>query len=404
MLKSIPALLLTLPMLAQSSLIVGRIGHREGSSFLLYVGGAGDSFFQELQTLIRTDELAEMDIELGVMRANSPDYTRLAYELRLGQDTLWVLTDNKGRALLQGNKPPKAVDMRSALDEAGVKSPVRILRDFLRQHPDHLDARLHLIERLRSIAEVRTRNTLKLSMKSALELSPNDPSYWSRQQSALIDTSPLDGKLLKPEDDIKIWGPYAQELQTIFSSDDWRLMPISKISGQIPLEACSPTMIQTYRRHNAKVESFLEELPHDSSLWRYYAWTYSITRRGSVRTLLDRLVPTPNLAWPASEALSLLISQERTNGDWGFIAETMMSNWRRFRFAVINVRSRFGNQPELEPWQTAYLKGELDYVWRDYFSPLLESLIKTNRISDAEAFIIDMAGHPAQRTIPNILR
>ena len=402
LLKSIPALLLALPMLAQSSWIAGRIGHRESSSFLLYIGGLGDSFFQELQTLLRTDELLEMDIELGFMRATSPDYARLVRELRLGQDILWVLTDNRGRALLQGNKIPNPADMRSALDAAGAKSPIRVLRDFLRQRPDHLEARLHLVERLRRIAESRTRNILQLGMKSVNNLDPNNPSFWSRDMS-VIDTSALEGKLLNPEDDIKIWGPYAHELQTIFSSDDWRLMPISRVQGQIPFEVCSPTMIQIYHRHNAMIEAYLEELPSNYILWHYYAWTQAITGQTSARALLDRLlpvpVPAPGSIWPTSEALSLLISQERAKGNWGFIAETLMSNRHRFRFAVIDASRQFGSQPELEPWQTAFLKGELDKVWRSYLSPLLESLIKTNRISDAEAIIIDMASHPVQKDI-----
>ena len=386
-------------MMAQSSWIANRIGHREGASYLLYIGKWDDPLYKDLQALLKTDELTEMGIEHGSVQTNSPNYANFARELGLRQDSLWTLTDNKGRRLLQGDKLPGATDLRNALDEAGIKSPIRVLRDFLKQHPGHLDARVHLLGRLREIAENRTRNALQLNIRSPRELGPNDPAFFSSEISAAffgvihVDTSQLEGARLNPEDDIKIWAAYAQELWTVFSSGDWRLIPMS--IGQMPLEACSTTMIQIYRRHVPSIEAYIEELPSDVNLWAYYGWVTSITKQGSVKTMLDRLTPFPGASWPTRLGLNLLATEEAEKGDWSFLANTMTSNWPKYRSSISNPEMGISvGESAPDSIKTAFNTGRLDVIWQPYLKLLLESLIRTNRIADAETILSDVASIP----------
>ena len=398
--KAIPAILLCIPMMAQSSWIASRIGHREGASYLLYIGKWDDPLYKDLQALLKTDELTEMGIEHSSVQTNSPNYDNFVRELGLRRDSLWALTDNKGRRLLQGDKLPGAADLRNALDAAGAKSPIRVLRGFLKQHPGHLDARVHLLEHLREIAENRTRNALQLNIRFPDELGPNDPAFFSSEfSSALygvspaIDTSQLEGARLNPEDDIKIWGAYAQELWTVFSSGDWRLIPM--YIGQIPLETCSPTMIQTYRRHIPGIAAYFEELPSDANLWTYYGWVTSITKQSSTKTMLDRLTPSPGALWPTGTMLNILATEEAAKGNWGFLADTMMSNWYRYRSSISNPGLRIlVGESAPDSVKTAFNTGRLDVIWQLYLKLLLESLIRTDRIADAETILIDTASIP----------
>ena len=400
MFKAIPVVLLSVPMIAQSQWVAGRVGYG-GSAFLLHVGERGDPLYEALQELLWTDELAEMGISFESLQITSPVYAQLRNELGLASDSTWALTDNRGRRLIQGNKLPSAADMRNALNQAGVKSPVSVLRDFIKQYPDHLDARQQLLGRLRLIAENRTRRVLQLNVKSPIpELDSQDPMVAYRQRSRLVnvDTSQLEDKQLKPEQDLQIWGPCAQELQTLYSSGEWRILPAILSQHSIPADVCSPIMIQTYRRNLANIEAYIEEYPSSIELWRYYGWILSITKQSSVRTLFNRLVPSPYMLWPPEQALGLLVSEERAKGNWGFIAETLMSNWPRFRgFVYQSARMirTYGQPPDLAG--VSYAKGTLEVVWRDHLNPLLESLIKTNRIADAETIIFDAVKFNAYR-------
>jgi len=242
---------------------------------------------------------------------------------------------------------------------------------------------------------------LRLSYSSPRELGPNDTAFWSSELSTAlfgsiaIDISQLYEKQLNPEDDTKIWSNYAQELWTLFSNGDWRLISMwIDQTRRMPFEVCSPTMIQIYRRHITGIGAYLEELPHENSLWTYYSWTTSITKQGSTKTLLDRLVPLPGLRWPSAQALNLLASEEAAKGNWNFLAEIMMSNWPGFRLRISNPGIRISVENLPESMQATFYTGMLDGFWQAYLKLLLESLIRTNRISDAEAILFDVASIP----------
>ena len=394
--KAIPAILLSVPLMAQSSWIAARIGHIEGASYLLYIGERSDPLYQGLQALLISDELVEMGTELGAIQTSSPNYPNLARELGLKEGSRWALANSRGRCLLQGIEAPSAAEIREALDEAGAKGPIRVLRDFLKAHPDHLEARQQLLERLRGIAYARTRHALELTIDDPSGPVWTDPKAYARARSPLPDTSQLEGAQLEPEDDIRIWGPYAQELETLFSSVNWRLIQLPNTPLRLPLEACSPTMVLTYRRHNAKVEAWLEELSSDTQVWSYYAWTKGITKQRSVRSLLDRIVPAPYSPLPTA-AMALLFSEEGMNNNWGFLAETLMSNWPKTYTQVLSTArniKRMLESSEGNSRVTYYPEGVLELTWQQMISPLLESLIRANRIADAETVLRYVARFP----------
>ena len=363
------------------------------SCVLLHIGEPSSSVYTELYAIIRADELAEMRIKFRSLQPTSNDYFSYQQNVGLAKDSLWALivpaSSGRNRCLLQGTELPIIADLKNSLEMAGIKSPVRVLRDFLKTYPDHLDARLHLLTALREISVERTTNALELDVKVARD---EVASLFSN--SIFVDTGLLDDKKLSPERDVAIWEPYAQELQSLFASEDWSLVPFLTFPlEQYPAEVCSPIMIQTYRLILPKIEASLEEYPINPHLWLLYGWMASIARQNSATALLDRLTPPPDIQWPREDhwpplyVTSLLIAEAREKGNWELIAEILIQHWPKYRTQVL-LKRMFGAD---RPFRREVYKGLLDTVWQEYIEPLLESTIKANRVAEAESVLLDIA-------------
>ncbi|MDR2560885.1 MAG: hypothetical protein LBC63_03835 [Holophagales bacterium] len=407
---AVAAMLLTLPLAAQISWISLRIEQQGGSSCLLHIGKATDPLYKGLQKLTEAKELADIGLVFESVQAATPRYESLAKALGLARSSTWALTDKRGRRLLQGSQMPTELELKDALQAAGVKNPIKEMRDFLKQHPGHLEARAELMARLRAVAERRTKQALRLNIKPSIPTSVADLTndldwtdiYRLQSRSAVVDTSPMEGKQLEPEEDTLIWGAYAQELNETFASGDWRLMPMPRVQSLTSIEVCSPLMALTYRRNLSKIEDYLEEFPSSADLWKYYGWASAIAKRKSARAVIERLVEPPRVfsriesnvwegsntfGWPVEEAISLLVAEEREKENWGALADTLIAMWPKLRISM------FGNAMLYYEGTTGTMaqiaKAFREVVWQDYLCPLLESLIKANRAQEAEAILLD---------------
>ncbi|MCL1893644.1 MAG: hypothetical protein FWG02_05340 [Holophagaceae bacterium] len=413
-LKILMALMFFATAFAQSPLVerrmrTARFVNGSSSAFLLHIGEQSSSLYAGLSSLCKGDELLEMNLTFESVQTTSPVYSRFMSELRLGQNSLWALTDDLGRVLLQGSELPEADFLRQTLENAGIKSPVRKLRDFIKQHPNHIDARMHLLKILRNIAETRTMQTLQLDLKSMNNQGGAEVYYSIFTNSPLIDTSDLDEKTLSPQQDIKIWGPYAQEFDVLFNSGDWRFWNINNwfdFRRWVPVDACSPTVVQVYRRHISKVEEYLEAVPTNMQVWELYGWMHSIVKPGFSKSVLDRLIPPSDesTSWPYGKALGFFIAQEITRNNWDNIAETLWPRWNKIR---LGARFQIGQAERINAGITSITKeiienqskGMIEAVLKDTVLPLVESLINANRIHDAETIILDLAKFPAYKDL-----
>jgi len=411
MLKAtLAVMLLALPMVAQIKWVSFHIEQQGGSSCLLHVGKASDPLHKEFQKLAEAKELADIGLIFYSPQTNSPEYESLAKALGLARESTWALTDRRGRCLLQGSQMPTAIELKNALQEAGVKNPIKEIRDFLKQHPGHLEAKAELMARLRAVAESRTKQALRLNIKTPIPVALGiradydlTDMYRQVSRSAVVDTSPMEGKQLDPEEDTKIWGPYAQELNEAFASGDWRLMPIPQKMSNTPVEVCSPLMALTYRRNLSKIEDYLEEFPSSIALWKYYGWALAVTKKKAARATIERIVAPPRvlsqpalttMGWPVQEAMSLLVAEEREKGNWAFLADTLMARWSKARNEILIYTVLFDINASTQE-QTLSNKALQEVVWQDYLCPLLESLIKANRVQEAEAILLDAIKYPA---------
>jgi len=408
-LKPIAVILLAVPLLAQSPIVARRINpypnfipedRPMASGYLLHVGERSEPLRAGLQSLPSSEELAEMNIKFESIAENAPLYSQLAKEIGLLPGSKWALTDADGRLVAQGTEAPKAADLRKAMDGAGVKSPIQRLREFLKVNPSNLDARLDLLNMLLETAEAATKKVLQLGVP--LPAAARRRTRNSTSASLIFDLAPLDGKTLDSAEDAKIWGPYAAELDALFTNGDWRLLKLPD-STNAPLEAASPKMAQLYRRHLPKIESALEENPRSDDLWQVYSLARAVAGRGSVRTLVERLVPGPweEGSWPNDNVFALLMSEEMAKGNWGTVAQEHWSRWP----ALKNVaREKVEFLKELnaganvqESTTKAMIASEVAPLMKDNFAPLVESLLKAGRVQDAETVLTDIARLPDYR-------
>ena len=246
--KAILALILALPLAAQMP-----------SATLWHFGERAGGMYEGLRALLQTDELVDFAVNCYSVNNASRRYAPLSAELRLRPSSAWALADDRGRCLLQGGELPTAGELRKALDDAGIKSPVAILRDFLKQHPYHLEARIELLHLLRGIAERRTRRVLQVDVESTWELARKQDTegYYRLFSSAValhIPPSLVEAKKLEKGQDEQIWGDYSRELRTLFVDGDWRalLHQPSPNFVDVPFEVCSPMMVQDYGQHIKK--------------------------------------------------------------------------------------------------------------------------------------------------------
>jgi hypothetical protein len=119
---------------------------------LIYLGERSGPLYDGLKALPLSDELSDLMIDSYQITPSTDSFARLAH-LGLEHDSVWALTSRNSsgneHCLLQGSKLPTAAEIRGAIDVAGIKSPLVTIRSFLKQHPDHLEARMALLHILR---------------------------------------------------------------------------------------------------------------------------------------------------------------------------------------------------------------------------------------------------------------
>ena len=293
----------------------------------------------------------------------------------------------------------------------GIRSPIKILREFLKKNPDHLDARVYLLSRLRQLAETRTVKALQIEIKTASELAQqDDPELMYRSlNSAMsgftgnIDISGFKDKKLRDKEDIEIWGAYAQELDNLFKTGDWRLFVVFDTISLTPLEACSPLMQTLYRRLISQVLLALRERPDAAWLWQTYLWMRVIAGdKESIRRVIDTLPPSPHEETYYYYLLSILIKEAREQNDWKDLSDYL---WKGRYGCIINQNNNqnrlqaiemeeFEDEMEKEiPKRTIVAYSEINI--RNNIEPLLESLLRTSRVADAEYIVTNLARLPS---------
>ncbi|MCL1909248.1 MAG: hypothetical protein FWG12_07800, partial [Holophagaceae bacterium] len=281
------------------------------------------------------------------------------------KDSRWLVLDAQNQAVAYGNKLISADEFASQLQKAGLASPIRQLRDFLRQRPDHLEARADLLQYLR---------------RKALELAAKKTASPDAQGSGL-----------SPEDDLLVWAPLAQEVDATFRGD-WAgiAIPFFRAEEESQPEKNSPIMKGVFARHIGKVEAALQEAPTSQLLWSAWAWmARSLENRDWKKLLsgLDAFTYPKGPTCPAPNVAVWLIGEAKAAGDWEQVVELAKAGMYFDRNPIETI---------IDTWMGVGFTSEgtssplLGYPLNSAFVPMLEGLVRLGRLEEADAVFEDV--------------
>jgi len=214
----------------------------------------------------------------------------------LSASARWLALDNESKLILSGIQIPEPKEFDKLLDAKGIKTPLRKVRDFLRENPGHLDAMADLLK------EVRRR---------ALHKMPDGA------------TGDLDD-----ETDLRTWGVMAAETDKVFSGP-WLGVDISFFRlGKAPPEHCSKLMKATFRKHISKVEAAIHLHPAHWQLWNIWLWMAAGIGDYKWEKFIDGLQPvifsvpsalSLTISAPSVEACVWLVGEASTRKEWSVV-------------------------------------------------------------------------------------
>jgi len=307
----------------------------------------------------------------------------------------WAIVLPSGYIPISGNGPIDHEMIESALRKANVMPPIERLRKFLQLHPNHIEAREHLLRQLKQTAITKTDKLLNIQPSKVLMMQlfqagagdPNSPLF------EMPDMEPFIGKTLSDEDDKEIWGDFAAELNAAFQNGRWQKMDLCMHPLMDPMtECCSPTVKAIYARHINRVEQVLEQFPFDSALWDIWArmaLSGGNAKRG--QNLLDRLhTPPPELGlqWPPSKAVKAIAMLAANSEDWVSIQTLLAPALERWD-ENMQIKRRVG------PSSLLSYDGGAD--WDYELSLLIQSFLKSGKTGQAQAIVDNFAEFSSTR-------
>ena len=262
----------------------------------------------------------------------------------------WAAFDGSNCVIASGMDIPDTDALSAAMESFGIKSALKQLRDFVKSHPDHVDARTDLLK------EVRRR---------ALLAMPKD----------------LDADLDKM-DDLRIWGILAREFDLAMNSD-WIGFKLEFFRpDETQPERFSPLMKAVFRKHIGKVEEAIRELPTNENLWDLWAWMARTLNDRPALQFVQSLEPFVLPAWPncpSARAAAWLINAAMSSEDW----ETVIQLAKIGRgFGSYTIESRKWWSPGRFTRQTVSMP-IARYPEQSSYYPLLEALLKLGRVDEA---------------------
>ena len=265
----------------------------------------------------------------------------------------WVAFDGSNRVITSGINIPEAKTLSSAMERFGIRSTLRQLRNFLMEHPDHIDARADL---------------LKEARRRALLAAPKDAA-----------------KDLDTGDDLRTWGVLAREFDLAMNLNwvGFKLDFFRPEENQP--EHFSPLMKTAFRKHMGRVEAAIREFPANENLWDMWAWMSRTLGDWGGRPIfqfvksLEASSFSAKQKCPPPKVAAWLTGLAKSRGDWGTVAE-LASIGRSFDSNVVD---------SIFPWHPRTItvrrfKTNIPgYPVESAHYPLIEALLKLGRIDEA---------------------
>lgn len=366
---------------------------------LVVVDGPKGAWKAKADALAADPDWIGSDLSLAYYGAKAGEVAALLEQkYQSGPRPQWVLFGDGGRVVASGGKPPEGPALAKLAADGGIRSKLQILRDFVRTHPDHLEARGALCQSLEFRAAQLT--GIRLGEKTepirpaderfdmAKFQKERDAKAEAKEKKEQEDSAPKPAIELEPEQDQAIWGELADLLTRTFRSGDWLEMSSWEL---VPLDAAvhSPFMKAACRAAIPDVESALARNPGSWSLWQLWLGLARTDGGRPIRPLLDNLVPLPTLsptAWPPFAVREAYVKDARKRKDWLGIKDLLLPQieftrlWEAAKGQTTFLLKTDGKVQE-EP--------ETGDYWRSTLEPLVEALLHLGETAQADGLVRD---------------
>ncbi len=387
----LPSLLLAMPLAAQSPEVSGfeRELRTQRVAMLVVVTDAKGEWAKSLEKLRKEDAFIDLDLWLS-LRSKPEVITHLQDRYGLGPKPYWAVFA-QGRMVASGRQPPSAAELKSLRDQAAWPSPEEVYRRFLRENPDHRDARLRLLGILYSKAEWRTRVAMGLYTQP-LEASDLgwDPVKYEKQEEERAERKKREDeeakppKLLEPEEDERIWGAFADEWTKAVRAEEWREWGGSSFRADAMRH--SPRMKAAFRELVPQIETSLHQWPARWNYWQLWLQASEVLGGLPLRRVLDDLTPEPLNApdqWPPFAVRNEYLRDCRKRKDWAAVKDLLLPQWENERLwkgreTVRYVALKDGKELP-DSWDSS--------KWRDTTEPLVEALLRLGDTAKADEIV-----------------
>ncbi len=323
-----------------------------------------------LAELLKGEPLVESAFKVYSATTEGP----LGKELRgaFGWDgPRWALVNSRGQILLLGTRLPAARELWEQLRQAGVQTRMEVLEAFVERNPDHLEARAELLGERFSVAHRRMASFLKPQPKPTEDEKGPAP------------------ELIRPfgdEDDARIWGRLAAELEQFLISGDFHKTEGWAFLGRPQdVAAFSPAMKAAALKGLPVVEDALRQSPAHWILWSWWEKLSILAGGRSLSPLLASLTLLPGQGvneLPPEFILKGYLQRAKTGGQWKAIRDLLAPRWEAEQLTPTEVLALDANGKAREDG--------LGYSWDNYLGVLLEVRLRLGETQDADRMLTEI--------------
>ena len=343
---------------------------------LLLVGSPGDlgGASARFQALLDTDAMLDLKVRGRTVAEGDPGGSGLGGWLRarFGLDATgpaWGLILG-GQVLLSGRQLPEPEALAQALARAGIPNPAARLEVFLKDRPEHAEARRDLIQALR-------------------------PRLFARLGPGLAD-----GPEFGPAEDARIWGAMAQELDRLFQGEDWIGLRLNLDWGLFPEglpERRSPLMKALYRRHRPRVLAGLRRCPVSAAnavAWNNLLHMDAVLGDQELLPFLEGLswyqtTPVEAAMLPYQRIAQGVLAEARRTGAWSRAAGVLRTLWWQMARPKLTYlgKGMLSAAPFEAERQAELSRREREEVWAQLLEPLIEALVRADMAAEVTALL-----------------
>ncbi|MDR2561412.1 MAG: hypothetical protein LBC63_06560 [Holophagales bacterium] len=277
----------------------------------------------------------------------------------LGGRIRWAALDNENKLIVSGIQTPTVKEFDQMLDAKGIKTPLRRVRDFLKENPGHLDA---------------TADLLKEARGRALRLMPDG-----------ADKDLDDGA------DLRAWGVMAAETDKVFSGAWLGADIYFFVLGQVQPERRSKLMRDVFRKHIAKVESAILLEPTNATMWNIWLWMAQGLGDYKWEKFINGIEPVvfPETSLPSSEAATWLVWEAKERKDWNTVIK--FAKVARLPLRRLSASSKTEWRPTGEGLRILGGRSPVEgHPEKTVYAPHLEALLRLGDIDGANGVYDEM--------------